>query len=157
MKLWQNTQFKTAILFCFLVFTKSVDSNFRAFWLTPVTRNILGYSLFCDHSQDDVSFRDIFERRNLSNKCEAFVQTNTKKATNFGLLLFTGMYKTVFVLNLQQNGKNVLDKISEMFVNCNKLATKWRFKFTKSYFFHFYPNDLVNTKTAIPLRVGEQR
>ena len=26
-----------------LVFTKSVDSDFRSFWLAPVTRNILGY------------------------------------------------------------------------------------------------------------------
>ena len=34
-----------------LVFTKSVNSNFRLFWLAPVTRNILGYSLFCDRSQ----------------------------------------------------------------------------------------------------------
>ena len=31
-----------------LVFTKSVDSNFRAFWLAPVTWNILGCSLFWD-------------------------------------------------------------------------------------------------------------
>ena len=31
-----------------LVFTKSVESNFCAFWLAPVTRNILGYSLFCE-------------------------------------------------------------------------------------------------------------
>ena len=30
-----------------IVFTKSVTSNFRAFWLAPVTRNILGYSLYC--------------------------------------------------------------------------------------------------------------
>jgi len=34
-----------------LVFTKSVDSNFRAFWLAPVTRNILGYSLFCERRE----------------------------------------------------------------------------------------------------------
>ena len=34
-----------------LVFTKSVDSNFRAFWLAPVTRNILGYSLFCERKE----------------------------------------------------------------------------------------------------------
>ena len=33
------------------VFTKSVDSNFRAFWLAPVTRNILGYSLFCERKE----------------------------------------------------------------------------------------------------------
>ena len=42
-----------------LVFTKSVNSNYSAFWLTPVTQNILGYSLFCDWSQDGISFRDI--------------------------------------------------------------------------------------------------
>ena len=34
-----------------LVFTKSVDSTFRAFWLAPVTRNILGYSLFCEQKK----------------------------------------------------------------------------------------------------------
>ena len=34
-----------------LVFTKSVDSNFRAFWLDPVTWNILGYSLFCEQRE----------------------------------------------------------------------------------------------------------
>ena len=33
------------IWYALLVFTKSVDSNFHAFWLAPVTRNILGYSL----------------------------------------------------------------------------------------------------------------
>ena len=31
-----------------LVFTKSVHSNFSAFWLAPVTWNIVGYSLFCE-------------------------------------------------------------------------------------------------------------
>ena len=41
-----------------------VNSNFRAFWLAAVTRNSLGYLLFCDRSQDGVSLRDIFERRN---------------------------------------------------------------------------------------------
>ena len=28
-----------------------MDSNFRAFWLAPVTRNILGYSLFCERRE----------------------------------------------------------------------------------------------------------
>ena len=45
-----------------IVFTKSAV-NFRAICLAPVTRNILGYSLFCDWSQDDVSFEDIIGRR----------------------------------------------------------------------------------------------
>ena len=30
-----------------LVLTKLVDSNYWAFWLAPVSWNILGYSLFC--------------------------------------------------------------------------------------------------------------
>ena len=34
-----------------------------------------------------------------------FVQTNAKKATNFGLLMFTGRKKIIFKLNLQQNRK----------------------------------------------------
>ena len=44
-----------------------------------------------------------------------------------------------------------------MFVPLNKVPTKWRFYFTISYFFHYDLTDLVNTKTNIPLRVGEQR
>ena len=51
-----------------LVLTKSVDSNFFIFWLAPVTDNILGYSLFCDRSQDGVSLQDIFGSQNLSDK-----------------------------------------------------------------------------------------
>ena len=50
------------------IFTKSVNSNFRAFSLALVTRNILGYLLLCDRSQDGVSFGDIFGRRNLGDK-----------------------------------------------------------------------------------------
>ena len=73
-----------------LVFTKSVDSNFRTFWLAPVTQNILGYSLFCEQRE-----------------------------------------KWCVVLRKFQKKK-----------------LKKRF---------FYPSDLVNTKTTIPLRVGEER
>ena len=39
---WSNYQ---------LVFTKSVDSIFRAFLLAPVTWNSLGYSLFCERRE----------------------------------------------------------------------------------------------------------
>ena len=39
------------IIYIYLVFTRSVDSNFRAFWLAAVTRNILGYSLFCERRE----------------------------------------------------------------------------------------------------------
>ena len=38
-------------IYIYLVFTKSVNSNFRAFWLAPVTWNILGYSLFCERRE----------------------------------------------------------------------------------------------------------
>ena len=51
---------------------------------------------------------------------EAVEQTNTKKATNFSLSVFTGRQKIIFLLNLQQNRKNALDKIPEMFVNCKQ-------------------------------------
>ena len=40
---------------------------------------------------------------------ELVVQTNTKKATNFGWSVFTGRQKIIFMLNLQQNRKNALD------------------------------------------------
>ena len=76
--------------YMFLVFTKSVDSNFRAFWLALVTRNILGYSLFCERRE---------KWRIVSRKFQ-------------------------------------------------KKKLKKRF---------FNPSDLVDTKTTIPLRVGEER
>ena len=44
---------------------------------------------------------------------EAVLQTNTKKATNFGLPVFTGRQRIIFMLNLQTNRKNALDKIPE--------------------------------------------
>ena len=48
---------------------------------------------------------------------EVVVQTTTKKATNFGLSVLTGRQRILFMLNSQQNRKNALDKIPEMFVN----------------------------------------
>jgi len=71
-----------------LVFTKSVDSNFGAFWLAHVTRNILGYSLFWDEIQNSISF-------------------------------------------------------------C------YSYSYSYSYSYILYPTDLVNTKTIMPLSVGE--
>ena len=49
---------------------------------------------------------------------EAVVQTNTTKATTFGLSVFTGRWKIIFTLNLQQNRKNAPDNAPEMFANC---------------------------------------
>ena len=76
------------------VFTKSVDSNFRAFLLAPVTWNILGYSLFCDRREK----RRVVPRKFQEKKLWPLIITP-----------------------------------------------------------FFYPSDLVNTKTTIPLRVGEER
>ena len=61
------------------------------FWLAPVSRNILGYSLFCNCSQYGVSFnfQDVFEKRKLSEKWSSSTK-NTKKATNFSLSVFAG-------------------------------------------------------------------
>ena len=57
--------------FVFNNFAAIVNKNllvFTKFWLAAVTRKILGYSLFCDQSQDGFSFQDIFERQHLSDK-----------------------------------------------------------------------------------------
>jgi len=76
-------------MFLLLVITKSVNRTFCMFWLAPVILNIIGYSLFCNWSQDDVSFEDIFEDE-IWVINEAVVQKTTKKATNFGLSVLTG-------------------------------------------------------------------
>ena len=41
-----------------IVFTKSIHSNFRACWLVPVSRNLLGYSLFYFGAEANVAFRE---------------------------------------------------------------------------------------------------
>ena len=68
---------------------------------------------------------------------EAVLQRNTKKATNFGLSVFTGRQR--IMLNLQTNCKNALDKIPEMLVL--KLQTKFllsdAFNLQKVTFFIF--------------------
>ena len=73
-----------------LVSTKSVDSNLRMSWLAPITENILGYSMFCDRSQDMASRFKTFSVHGIWAINEAVVQTNTKKAMNFGFSVFTG-------------------------------------------------------------------
>ena len=55
---------------------------------------------------------------------EAVVQTNTKKATNFGLSVFTGRWKIIFRLNLQQNRKMHLTKSQKCLLIVNKVRTK---------------------------------
>ena len=68
-----------------VVITKSLNSNFCAFWLVPMTQNILGYSLFCDQSQDGICFKT-FSKDEIWAINKAVVQANTKKATSFNVL-----------------------------------------------------------------------
>ena len=51
---------------------------------------------------------------------EEVFQTNTKKATNFGLSVFTGRSRIIFMLNLQQHRKIHLTKSP----NCLRIANK---------------------------------
>ena len=53
-----------------------MNSNFRAFWLAPVTRDILGYSLFCDRNQDAV---ETFSEDEICTINEAVLQKIKKK------------------------------------------------------------------------------
>ena len=75
-----------------LVFTKSVDSSFRAFWLAPVTRNILGYSLFWNGIQNGFSFRDSFQRGNFSDKWSSCTNKYGQKRDKIWLV---GVYWSV--------------------------------------------------------------
>ena len=107
--------------------TQSVNSTFRAFWLAPVTRNILGYSLICDRSQDGVSLRDISEHE-IWTINEAVVQTNTKKATNFASSVSTGMGRKLFSCwTCNKIEKCTWQKFTRMFVNCKKKPIQWHF------------------------------
>ena len=84
-----------------------MDSNFRAFWLAPVTRNMRGYSLFWDGIQNGFSFPDSFKRWILAVN-EAAAPKNTKKEIKFGLKVFTGRKKKIFLPNLQQTHKKMI-------------------------------------------------
>ena len=91
-----------------------MNSSFRAFWLATVTRNIFG--CFATEAKMASRFEE-FSEDEIWAINETVVQTNTKKATNFSLSVFTGRQKIIFLLNLQENGKNALDKNPEMFLN----------------------------------------
>ena len=61
-----------------------------------------------------------FSEDEISAINEAVAQTNTSKATNFSLFVLTRGQKIISMLNLQQNRKNALDNIPEIFVNCEQ-------------------------------------
>ena len=58
---------------------------------------------------------------------EAVVQRNTRKATNFGLSVFTRRQEIIFMLNLQQKSQNHLTKSPKCLKIVKKVPTKWRF------------------------------
>ena len=48
--------------------SKSVDSNFRTFWLAPVTWNILGYSLLCERREKWRVILQKFQKKKLKKR-----------------------------------------------------------------------------------------
>ena len=74
-----------------LVFTKSVDSNFRVFWLAPVTRNILVIHCLGTGFKMASRFSIVCKNKILAVN-EAAAPANTKKDTKSGLSVFTGRY-----------------------------------------------------------------
>ena len=116
-----------------------MNSNFLAFWLAPVTRNILGYLLFCDRSHDGFSFRDTFGRRNLchkwSNRTNNTTNTLACQCSLVGRKLFSCWICSKIVRCTWQNPRNVCE-----------LKTKFLlsdvFNLQKVSIFQFYPTDL---------------
>ena len=53
---------------------------------------------------------DTFSEDEICAIHEIVIQTNTTKATNFGLSVLSGRKKIIFMLNLQQNHKTHLTK-----------------------------------------------
>ena len=91
-----------------LVFTTSVNSNFRAFLLVPLTQNILGYSLFGTGINMASCFAIVFLVAN-----ESAAPTETMQTTKFGLLVFIGRFRKLFsdwICN-KIYSENVCDKI----------------------------------------------
>ena len=122
---------------------KSVNSNFVCFdwpnnleypWLFTVLHQEPRWCLVLRHFQ---------KTKLICVMNEAVVQTNIKRATNFGMSLFTGRQKIIFMLN-------------EMFVNF-KQSSYYKREVLSFKELLFFPTDLVNTKTTFPLKVGEQR
>ena len=75
---------------------------------------------------------------------EAAVPTNTKKETKFGLSVFTGGWKKIFLTDFATIHKKWSPKHCQL----------KRKQTLLNNVFNFYPTDLVNTKTTISLRVG---
>ena len=66
---------------------------------------------------------ETFSKNEIGAINQAVAQANNKKATNFGLSVFTGGKKMIFMRNLQQKLKNELVKIPGVFVNCKQSSS----------------------------------
>ena len=87
---------------------------------------------------------------------EVAAPTNTKKETKFGSSVFTGRKKKIFLLNLKptKSWKMIPETVSVETINKPWLSDVF---YLQKDTFWFYPTNLVNTKTTIPLRVGSLR
>ena len=131
-----------------LVFTKSVKSNFRAFWLAPVKQNILGYwfatgakmaSRFETCSKDEIWVKMKKSHKQIPRKR----RTLDCQCLPVGRKLFSCWICNKIV-------KMSLTKFPKCCKLCTKLLPSDVFNFKKLLFFIFiYPSNLVNTKIAI--------
>ena len=117
-----------------LVFTKSVDSEFRAFWLAPVTLNVLEYSPFWDRIQNGFSFRNSFQRWNCSGKWSSCTNKYQERDKSWLVGVYWSVEKT-FLLNLQQNHEQRSPNHCQL--QRKQTLTKWRLLFTKRSFWLF--------------------
>ena len=90
------------------------EFQFSRVWLAPVTRNILGYSLFCGATGAKINLSD--KRSSRTNKYQ--------ESDELWLVGVSWEVENYFhaELYLQQNHKNAFEKILERFVNCKQTS-----------------------------------
>ena len=81
---------KTSFSKLVLVFTKSVYSNFSTFWLAPVLGISLAIHCFATRAKLTSRFKTFSKDGIWAINHKAVVKRNTRRATNFGLSVFTG-------------------------------------------------------------------
>ena len=99
------TECQHLVAYPMLVLTKSVNSNFCALWLAPVTRNMLAIHCFATGAKMASRF-EIFGRRNLCDKWSSRTNKYQRRRTLACRCLLVG----ILMLNLQQNRKMHLTK-----------------------------------------------
>ena len=104
-----------------LVFTKLVDINFRAFWLVPVTRTIVGYSLFWDGIQNGFSFRDSFERWNFSGNWSSCAKKYQVRDKIWLVAVYWSVEKNFLAEFATKSQEKMIPKILSVETYVNKL------------------------------------